>query len=183
MQTTCSPKSSSLLCSRTHWWYTASKQRTRLIRSATVRITVYFLSVFVAHSTQNRFSHLFPYRFSSTRRHQRPISTLLRPRGHYSYTHTAAPHSYCTSTRTALTSLCTRRQTARLPLYTCAWTGGLLSGVLALGTGQPCPAGRWVLSHGCYSARLANTSVEVSRTLLSFFWLLQNADEKQSPDA
>ena len=163
MQTACSPKSNSLLYSRIHYRYTASEQRTRLVRSATRRMTLYFHSLFVAHSTQNHFSH----RFSSTRRPQKPISTLSRTHNHYSYTHTAAPHSYrtCTRTRTrtrtALTLPCTRRQTAKLTLYTCAWSGGSLSGVLALGTGQPCLAGRWVSSRRCYSARLANTSVEV----------------------
>ena len=139
-------KSNALLCSRTHWWYTASEQRTRLVRIATVRITLDFPSVSVAHLTLNRFSH----RSLSTRRPQRLISTLSRTYNHYSYTHTVADLSHRTHMRTALTSPSIRRQTANLPLCTCAWTGGPLSGVLALGTGQPCPAGRWLSSRGCY---------------------------------
>ena len=123
-----------------------------------MRITLYSPSVSVAHSTQSHFSH----RFSSTHRPQRPIYTLSCTHSYHSYTHRAAHHLHHTCTSMALTSPCTPHQTAQLTLYTCTWTGGPLSGVLALGTRQPCPAGRWLLSLECYSARLVNTSVEVS---------------------
>ena len=56
----------------------------RLIRSATVRITVYFPSVLVAHRTQCRFS-----RCSPSTRALRSIYTLLRTRGHYFTIHIA----------------------------------------------------------------------------------------------
>ena len=113
-------------------------QRTRLVKSVTVRIADWIHSVLAAHVSQMRFFH----RCWSTRRLQSPISTLSRTPGHYSYTHTLARRSHRIRTRAALTLPYTRPQIAKLRLCTCAWTGGALSDVLVLDTGLPCPAGQ-----------------------------------------
>lgn len=85
-QTTCSLKPNSRPYFRTLWWYI---QRTRLIRSLIVRITLWIHGTFDAHPTKKRFS----LRYSSTTRPQRPISTLSRTPGHHS-THLIACRSH-----------------------------------------------------------------------------------------
>ena len=149
---------------RTLWWYFASAQRTR---SVTVRIAVCVPAVSTAHLTQNRFflRSLSTPPFN-TCHPQKPISTLSRTPGHYSYTRTLARRSYRIRTSTVSNLTSTRRRTAKLHRYIYAWTGGVLSGVPALGTGLPCPAGQWVLLRGCCTALWANTSVEVGIVVL-----------------